>query len=393
MINHVTFPGLGISLTINRVAFTVFGVPVYWYGICIALGLVLGLVFAFSKARSYGINSDRMIDVVMLATLCAIVGARAYYVAFAPFEYESLWDMVNLRDGGLAIYGGVLAAFISGILLCRWRRVPTLPMFDLAAMGFLIGQGIGRWGNFFNQEAFGTNTTLPWGMYSEGTQNYLATVQATLAAQGVTVDPSLPVHPTFLYESLWCLLGFLILFLYQRHRKFHGEIFLLYVIWYGMERFVVEGLRTDSLETVGGVRVSQLLALVSVIVAGAVWLWQRKKCQGQSLMITYPVVDKRLKGPAVLTWELGKEPSEQELKAQIEQLVEQQQSAESSQEEPAQVPCANTTKAQQRKPHQSRSAVLERRASRQIENIHAEAARSVRSLENERPSRRKIRHG
>ena len=390
MINHVTFPGLGLSMTIDRVAFHVLGVPIYWYGICIALGLVLGLVFAFSKARSYGIDSDRMIDVVLLSTLCAIVGARVYYVAFAPFEYQSLWDMINLRDGGLAIYGGVLAAFVSGIFFCRWRKVPALPMFDLAAMGFLIGQGIGRWGNFFNQEAFGTNTTLPWGMYSEGTHNYLASVQATLAAQGVTVDPSLPVHPTFLYESLWCLLGFLVLFLYQKRRKFHGEIFLLYVIWYGVERFVVEGLRTDSLETVGGVRVSQLLALVSVLVAGGLWFWQRKKHRGETLMVTYPVMDKRLKGPAVLTWEVGQTPSERELKEQIEQLVEQENKPKVSAEE-----VRNSEESEQpqaKKTRANRAQVMERRAARKSVNVHAEAARALRSMENERPSRRRIRH-
>ena len=398
MINHVTFPGLGLSMTINRVAFTVFGVPVYWYGICIALGLVLGLAFAFSKARSYGIDSDRMIDVVMLATLCAIVGARAYYVVFAPFEYESLWDMINLRDGGLAIYGGVLAAFVSALFLCRWRKVPTLPMFDLAAMGFLIGQGLGRWGNFFNQEAFGTNTTLPWGMYSEGTQNYLASVQATLAAQGVTVDPSLPVHPTFLYESLWCLLGFVVLFLYQKRRKFHGEIFLLYIIWYGAERFIVEGLRTDSLETVGGIRVSQLLALVSVIGAAGVWLWQRKVHRGQPLMITYPVVDKRLDGPAVLTWNVNETPSVQELKERIDRLVEQEKAAESKKDSaeteaaPAAEEKTQPKAATVRKLRADRAWVLERRAARQTVNVHAEAARALRSLENERPSRRRIRH-
>ena len=215
MTNHVEFPGLGLSFTLDRVAFTVFGMPVYWYGILIAGGLLLGLLFAFWKARSYGIDADRMVDVIFGATVCAIIGGRAYYVATAPFEYESLAQMVDIRLGGVGIYGAIIAAFLSGWLLCKWRRVPVLPMFDLAAMGFLIGQCIGRWGNFVNQEAFGTNTTLPWGMISENTTAYLSSVQATLAAQGVAVDPSLPVHPTFLYESLWCLAGFILLALYE----------------------------------------------------------------------------------------------------------------------------------------------------------------------------------
>ena len=208
MTYHVQFPGLGLEFTLDRVAFTVFGMPIYWYGILIATGLALAIVFAFSHARRFGIDSDRMVDVILIGTVCAVIGGRAFYVATAPFEYASFAEMLDIRLGGVAIYGAVIAAFLSGYFACRWRKVPILPMFDLAGMGFLLGQGIGRWGNFVNQEAFGTNTTLPWGMYSEGTCNYLSSVQETLAAQGVAVDPSLPVHPTFLYESIWCLLGF-----------------------------------------------------------------------------------------------------------------------------------------------------------------------------------------
>ena len=262
MTNHVEFPGLGLSFTLNRVAFTLFGMPVYWYGILIASGLLLALLFAFWKARSYGIDADRMVDVIFGATVCAIIGGRAYYVATAPFEYESFAQMLDIRLGGVGIYGAIIAAFVSGWLLCKWRKVPVLPMFDLASMGFLIGQCIGRWGNFVNQEAFGTNTTLPWGMISENTTAYLSSVQATLAAQGITVDPNLPVHPTFLYESLWCLVGFLLLAAYEKHRRFHGEVMLMYVMWYGLGRFFIEGLRTDSL-MVGPFRISQVVAAAS----------------------------------------------------------------------------------------------------------------------------------
>lgn len=143
MTNHVEFPGLGLSFTLNRVAFTLFGMPVYWYGILIASGLLLALLFAFWKARSYGIDADRMVDVIFGATVCAIIGGRAYYVATAPFEYESFAQMLDIRLGGVGIYGAIIAAFVSGWLLCKWRKVPVLPMFDLAAMGFLIGQCIG----------------------------------------------------------------------------------------------------------------------------------------------------------------------------------------------------------------------------------------------------------
>ena len=285
MINHVQFPGLGLEFTVNRVAFTIGSMPVYWYGICIAAGLALALLFAFSKAKQFGIDTDRMIDVVMLSTVCSIIGARAYYVAFAPFKYESFWDMINIRDGGIAIYGAVIGAFVSGYFFCKWRKVPVWPMFDLATMGFLIGQSLGRWGNYFNQEAFGTNTKLPWGMLSEGTTAYLESAQITVPS-GVTVDPFAPVHPTFLYESLWCALGFFLLWAYIRHRKFYGEISLLYVMWYGVERFFVEGLRTDSLMSgFFNLRVSQIIAAVSVFAAFGLWLWLRKKYKGQPLII------------------------------------------------------------------------------------------------------------
>lgn len=320
MTYHVQFPGLGLEFTLDRVAFTVFGMPIYWYGILIATGLALAIVFAFSHARRFGIDADRMVDVILIGTVCAVVGGRAFYVATAPFEYASFAEMLDIRLGGVAIYGAVIAAFFSGYFACKWRKVPILPMFDLAGMGFLLGQGIGRWGNFVNQEAFGTNTTLPWGMYSEGTYNYLASVRETLAAQGVTVDPSLPVHPTFLYESIWCLLGFFLLWAYLKHRKFHGELILMYVMWYGTERFFVEGLRTDSL-MVGSFRISQVIAAVSVIAALCVWLALRKKYKDKPLTVTYTALVKEADGPTAYTFSwLSTEtpPTDAEMKAEIE---------------------------------------------------------------------------
>ncbi|HIX11991.1 MAG TPA: prolipoprotein diacylglyceryl transferase [Candidatus Anaerofilum faecale] len=294
---HVEFPGLGLEFDISRVAFYIGSVPIYWYGIVIGLGFALALVFAFANAKRFGIDADRMSDVIILTTICAVLCARAYYVIFAPFEYQSFWDMINIRDGGLAIYGGVIGAVIFGILFSKWRKVPVLPMLDLAAMGFLIGQGLGRWGNFFNQEAFGTNTTLPWGMHSDGTAAYLSGVQSTLAAQGITVDPSMPVHPTFLYESIWCLLGFVLLALYIPRRRFHGEIALMYAAWYGAERCLVEGLRTDSL-MLGGVRISQLVAGVSVVAALALLICLRRKYRNVPLVI--PALPGEQKSPELV---------------------------------------------------------------------------------------------
>ena len=286
MTNFVQFPGLGLGFEIDRVAFTIGNMPVYWYGIILATGLLLGAVFAFHYAPDFGIDTDRFIDVLLIGTVCAVICARAYYVIFAPFEYESIWDMINIRDGGIAIYGAVIGAFVFGGLACKWRKQPVLPTFDLVSMGFLIGQCVGRWGNFMNQEAFGGNTDLPWGMISENTTRYLMNWQDTLAQQGMTVDPFMPVHPTFLYESLWCLVGFLGLWAYMKKRKFNGEVGLLYVIWYGLGRFWIEGLRTDSLMTsFFDLRVSQLVALVSVIAALIIEVVMRRRCKGRELSV------------------------------------------------------------------------------------------------------------
>ena len=291
MVYHVQFPGLGLAFTINRVALSIGGFNIYWYGVIIAVGMLLALLYAFRNAPDFGIDSDRLVDVVAIGTVMAIVCARIYYVAMAPFQYHSLWEMVDIRLGGIAIYGAVIGAFVFGGLAAKWRKVPLLPLFDLVALGFLIGQGIGRWGNFVNQEAFGTNTTLPWGMYSEGTKAYLQSVQVTLPA-GVTVDPSMPVHPTFLYESIWCLVGFVALALYVKHRKFHGQLFLLYAIWYGLGRGWIEGLRTDSLLIGGtGLRASQLVAYISALAAFCLLLAGLRRARGKTLQVTLAVRD------------------------------------------------------------------------------------------------------
>ena len=284
--NLVQFPGLGLSFELNRVAFSIGRFNVYWYGVCIAFGICLALVFAFRHSVEFGVDADSMVDVILIGIVLGIASARAYYVAMAPFKYESIWEMIAIRDGGLAIYGGIIGGFLFGGLACKWRGVPVLPMFDLTAMGFLLGQCCGRWGNFFNQEAFGCNTTLPWGMYSEATRNYL--MGSTVTAQsGVTIDPNLPVHPTFLYESIWCLVGFILLFRYIKKRKFNGDIALRYMIWYGAGRFWIEALRTDSLMLVPsiGLRVSQLIAGIAVVAGVAAEIYFTRKAEGKPLMV------------------------------------------------------------------------------------------------------------
>lgn len=274
MINHVSFPALGLEFTVNRIAFTVFGLEIYWYGIILTTGIIASVLMAMPLAKKLNVDQDRLIDVIMVGGIMGVVCARAYYVAFAPFKYDSLWDMINIRDGGIGIYGAVIGAYVFGALACKWRKVDVLDTADIAATCFMLGQGIGRWGNFVNQEAFGTNTSGVFGMISESTTRYLQSRRTYLASVGVTVDPNMPVHPTFLYESVWCLIGFILLYLYFDKRKFKGQMTCMYVMWYGFGRFFIEGLRTDSLATSGGIRTSQVIALASFAVAGCIMIYK-----------------------------------------------------------------------------------------------------------------------
>ena len=265
MINHVQFPNLGLEFTVNRVAFSLFGIDIYWYGIILTTGLMLSAMLGIHLSKRYNIDQDHLLDVIMIGGVMGIVCARIYYVAFAPFEYNSFWDMINIRDGGIGIYGGIIGAFVFGGLACKWRKIDFFDAADITATCFMLGQSIGRWGNYVNQEAFGTNTTGLFGMISENTTRYLTRVAPTLARQGIIVDPNMPVHPTFLYESVWCAIGFLLLYHhFTKNRKFRGEMICLYAVWYGVGRFFIEGLRTDSLATSGGLRTSQIIAVVTV---------------------------------------------------------------------------------------------------------------------------------
>ncbi len=273
----VQFPGLGLEFHFNTVAFSIGDIHVAWYGILITLGLLLAVVYCFKRLKLFGLNNDRVIDVVIGGIIGGIIGGRAYYVIFSWDDYKYyIWDIFKVWEGGMAIYGAIIGALAVGIVMCKLRHVRVMPMLDVASLGFLIGQTIGRWGNFVNVEAFGSNTTLPWGMTGPDIQNYLTNHISRLSQIGVTVDPSQPVHPCFLYESLWCLIGFILLHLYSKHRKFDGEMFLMYVGWYGLGRAVIEGLRTDPL-LIGGLRVSQILAIVCVVISVVLILVIRSK--------------------------------------------------------------------------------------------------------------------
>lgn len=255
----ITFPGLGLSFSIQRVAFQVFGKDIYWYGIIIAVGFLLAAVFCSRRAKSFGLRQEDFLDMLLCALPIGIICARIYYVIFYLSLYQDeqgrfLWrQAIAIWDGGIAIYGGIIGGVLTCLVVCNVKKLPFLAMADLSVLGLLIGQCLGRWGNFVNQEAYGGLCDLPWRM-------------------GLTVNGAyITVHPTFLYESLWNLVGFCLLaFVLQRLRTFDGELFLCYLGWYGLGRFWIEGLRTDSLYLFNtGLRVSQLVALLSVLVSAA----------------------------------------------------------------------------------------------------------------------------
>ncbi len=269
--NEIAFPELGLKFNADPTAFTIFGIEIQWYGILITLGLVLALIYCFSQMKSYGLNGDRALDAVLGGIIGGIVGARLYYVALEWDRYaDDPMSIFNLRGGGLAIYGGIIGALLVGGIVAKIRKVRLLPLLDLVGQGFLIGQCFGRWGNFFNQEAFGCNTDSIFGMTGGRIQSWIAnyyTDTQFYGNVGVELDPDLSVHPCFLYESVWCLVGFIILTVTARKwRKFDGQIFLMYIAWYGLGRSFIEGLRTDSL-VIGNIRVSQALAVVCVVAA------------------------------------------------------------------------------------------------------------------------------
>lgn len=270
-LNKISFPKLGWSFNIDPTAFKIGNLEIQWYGILITLGLVLAVLYCFPRMKRFGIDSDRAVDAVIGGVIGGIIGARAYYVIFNWSEYKGdIKEIFNTRGGGLAIYGGIIGAMLLGLLICKIRKVKMLPMLDITVLGFLIGQGIGRWGNFVNQEAFGSNTDSLFGMTGGRIQASLdwetTYMSGEMYQNGKEVFADYAVHPCFLYESLWCILGFVLLALWSKHRKYDGQIFLMYLGWYGAERFFVEGLRTDSL-MLGNIRVSQMLSAVLFVIS------------------------------------------------------------------------------------------------------------------------------
>lgn len=262
----ISFPLFGDQFVLNPPTyFLVFGRPVYWYAVIIAFGFILAIMYILKRRSEFGLTQDNVLDMFILCVPFGIIGARLYYVIFNPTDYfgPGKWlNLIKIWEGGLAIYGGVIAAAIALFIYSRVKKIPVAVFFDVGALGLLIGQAIGRWGNFMNREAFGGVTDLPWKM---GLTSPTGTVF---------------VHPTFLYESLWNILGFILIHRFSKRRQYDGQIFLLYIAWYGFGRFLVEGLRTDSLYLGStDIRISQLVAVLSF--AAAVFILLRNKLRRQ----------------------------------------------------------------------------------------------------------------
>lgn len=268
-ITRVSFPGLGIGeFRLNSVAFTVFGHPIAWYGIIITTGIILATLYVLYRARHEHIPADDIIDLGIYVIFFGVLGARMYFVLTSLRLFDSFWDIFKIWEGGLAIYGGVIAGALTIIIFCRIKKRDFLQFFDMVAPAVMIGQMVGRWGNFMNGEAHGGITDIFCRMglaYGEYGKMYY-------------------YHPTFIYEALWNLLGFILINLFYKKKRYNGQIAFMYFAWYGFGRMLIEQLRTDSLYILAGVfgeqwflKISSLVGLFSFLIFGGLLLYHAIK--------------------------------------------------------------------------------------------------------------------
>ena len=301
MYYDISFPELGLSFNPSRVAFTIGNKAIYWYGIIIAIGFLLAVFYAIKRCEQFGLSQDNIIDMLICAVPSAVVCARLYYCIFRWDLYrDNPISVLYVWEGGLAIYGGVIGAALAVIIFTKVKKIRTSPMLDVGGLGLMIGQSIGRWGNFINREAHGGPTE-------------------SILRMGLTdgAGSTIYVHPTFLYESVWNILGFLILHFYSKRRKYDGQVFVMYLGWYGLGRMFIEGLRTDSLYLgTTNLRVSQLVAGICVVFA-VVFLFYNKVFKQHEPEELY--VNRTVEVPA----EAGDEaPSDPEAEAEMESFEE-----------------------------------------------------------------------
>ena len=271
----ISFPSFGIEVNPPR-TLSIGPFTAHYYGLVIAVGLILAVLYACKRSKEFGLKEDDIMDGVLWVTPFAIICARVYYVAFSWADYaENPISVLYIWEGGIAIYGGVIGAIIGVAVLCRVKKIRMSTVLDLVLLGFLIGQSMGRWGNFFNREAFGaaTDSFFRMGLFNQVTGEWEY------------------YHPTFLYESLWNLLGLILLHFLSKKRQYDGQVALGYAAWYGLGRAIIEGLRTDSLYW-GPFRVSQVLAILSFAAAAGVLAWQASKTHDPAKLFVNRVKNK-----------------------------------------------------------------------------------------------------
>ncbi len=285
--NWISFPGLGIGeIKVNETAFTIPGtnITVAWYGIIIMVGIIVAFTYLYFMGKRTGLILDDLLDIAIFTVIPGIVGARAYYVFFDwlrnPDNYKSFYDVISIWNGGIAIYGAVIFGALGCFLTLRHKKIRVPLFFDCLCPAVMIAQSIGRWGNFVNGEAYGAVTSSPLAMTIRSTVTYLSESGQTFEYSSVVEN----VHPTFLYESVWNLVGFILLTILLFHKKYDGQVTLGYFTWYGAGRMFIEGLRQDSLY-IGktSIRVSQLLAFCFFIIAGFLFVFFMIKIKGKKL--------------------------------------------------------------------------------------------------------------
>lgn len=270
----ISFPGIGIdSFTINPVAFSIGSIEVRWYGIIITLGIILSVFYCSYRAKQEGISSEDLLDMAIFTVIFGIIGARLYYVLTSLSEYDSFMEMIAIWNGGIAIYGAIIAGAITIFCVCKYKKISAPKAFDMVAPAVMLAQSLGRWGNFFNGEAYG---------YEVSPDSILYFIRMGLLPNIKSNFVIHYFHPTFLYESLWNLIGFIIINSLYKKKKFDGQIVLMYISWYGFGRMFIEGLRTDSLY-VGAFRISQVVGFICFVVGTILLVYKLVKCRREKL--------------------------------------------------------------------------------------------------------------